>query len=190
MPAEVEVVEIEVVEQILAASDVVPLIFAGMYAFTNIIIWTDNNANLPTAVLPRVTTLLGKTVPVEALTIVNSTDSFDLAYSTVINKDKTLIFCIGDNECTNALISNETMESLGSESYHIRTRKDEHQATILAVNGRNSYEEGNRTINSMKIQPVWATETVVLLTESTQPLKNSDSRSCTHSLHQFHLLLV
>ncbi|KAJ3006391.1 UNVERIFIED_CONTAM: hypothetical protein HDU68_004092, partial [Siphonaria sp. JEL0065] len=156
LPGEIEVIELDVVESVVLAGDVVPLLFAGAYAFSNVILWVNNDVNAPLAVLPRVVDLLAKTVPVGGLSLVNSTEALDAALARAIKPEETLVFCIGANDCTKALITNETLQSLGSESYHIVTQKKEASATILAVDGLNAFESGDRQPNSMRIQKEWS----------------------------------
>ncbi|ORY15656.1 hypothetical protein BCR33DRAFT_731394 [Rhizoclosmatium globosum] len=127
-----------------------------MHVFNHIIVWTTEEDGLPSAVLPRITTLLGQALSDGTISVVNSSESFALTFDNIVNKDKTLVLCIGTNEYTNALISRETLESLGSESFHIRCQLKDDGSTVVGVNGRNSFEEGPRTENSMKIQPLWS----------------------------------
>ncbi|KAJ3077219.1 hypothetical protein HDU98_006406 [Podochytrium sp. JEL0797] len=156
LPAEIEVTEIIVSEQILVAGEVLPLLLVGgAYAFTNILLWANNDVNLPESVFPRVISLLEKTVQDQGLAFVNSTESLNSALASTTTPEKTLILCIGANDCTNDLISPETLASLGSESYHIRTTQSPSNATILAVNGRNAFETSPRAEGTMRIQPEW-----------------------------------
>ncbi|KAJ3124031.1 hypothetical protein HK100_011381, partial [Physocladia obscura] len=144
-----------VVKETVIAND---FLVAGAFAFSKIIVWTNNDVNLPDAVLPRVLSHLAKVVPVEGLVQVNSTAGVKLALSRSIKSDKTLLLCIGSNDCTNPLISNETLLSLGSESFHLRTQRNPKTGEIiLAVNGLNAFENAeDRKSNSMRIQNVWS----------------------------------
>ncbi|KAJ3115313.1 hypothetical protein HK100_001400 [Physocladia obscura] len=144
-----------VVKEPVIAND---FLVAGAFAFSKIIVWTNSDVNLPYAVLPRVFSHLAKVVPVEGLVQVNSTAGVKLALSRTIKSDKTLLLCIGSNDCTNTLISNETLLSLGSESFYLRTQRNPKTGeTILAVNGLNAFENiKDRKPNSMRIQSVWS----------------------------------
>ncbi|KAI8614131.1 hypothetical protein BC830DRAFT_1128868 [Chytriomyces sp. MP71] len=153
MPTAIVVEEVIVVERVVEAAGL--LFLAGAFPFTNVIVRADADVNLPSAVLPRLLDLLSTSANT-TVSLVQSTNELDVKLATSINADETLVLCIGSNDCTRSLISEELASSLGSESFHIVSRKNESTPLVMAVDGVNSIDEAESQEGTMRIQKVWS----------------------------------
>ncbi|KAJ3228765.1 hypothetical protein HDU81_005887 [Chytriomyces hyalinus] len=151
-PAAVVIVE-EVV--VVGAEAAGLILLAGAYSFNTIIVRADPDVNLPSAVLPRVVDLLTATSSNTSVKLVQSSTELDAALQSVTNLNQTLVMCIGANDCTRSLISEEVVGTLGSESFHVVSRKNESTPFVVAVDGVNAFDDGTHQDSSMRIQKDW-----------------------------------
>ncbi|KAJ3264941.1 hypothetical protein HDU77_007030 [Chytriomyces hyalinus] len=151
-PAAVVVVE-EVV--VVGAEAAGLILLVGAYSFNTIIVRADPDVNLPSAVLPRVVDLLTATSSNTSVKLVQSSTELDAALQSVTNLNQTLVMCIGANDCTRSLISEDVVGNLGSESFHVVSRKNESTPFVVAVDGVNAFDDGTHQESSMRIQKDW-----------------------------------
>ncbi|KAJ3136564.1 hypothetical protein HK100_001547 [Physocladia obscura] len=120
----------------------VGLMIAGVSCSCNdVIIWSDS-ASISAPTLSHVLVLVEKKAPSAKIVVVENANDFDTAAQKIEVMSEAVIVCLGNTDCVNSLVFTESPVLVSDKnSFFIRTQKLESEATVLAVEGLEAFED-------------------------------------------------